>query len=140
MTVFPIKNPKSTIIIRKSILRIFPPMPLIHPAHKNMKFNIPCAALILAVISPVLAEEGGAGRYVPGNAATLIDLPPTKAGWVFESIYLHYDGDASASKSFSNAAIFTGITLNTENDDTDYQSGQRRLEGDYFWLKLVYQF
>lgn len=49
-------------------------------------------AFILAFISPVLAGEGGVRRYVPGNAATLIDRPPTKAGWVFESIYLHHDG------------------------------------------------
>jgi hypothetical protein len=72
-----------------------------------MKSNITGAALILALICPVLAEEGGAGRYVPGNAATLIDLPPTKAGWVFESIYLHYDGDASASRTFENAGLVT---------------------------------
>lgn len=65
------------------------------------------AVLILSLISPILAEEGGASRYVPGNAATLIDLPPTKAGWVFESIYLHYNGNASASGSFSNAGLVT---------------------------------
>lgn len=72
-----------------------------------MKSHITLAALVLALVSPVLAEEGGAGRYVPGNAATLIDLPPTKAGWVFESIYLHYDGDASASGTFPNAGLVT---------------------------------
>jgi len=65
------------------------------------------AAVVLTLVSPVLAEEGGAGRYVPGNAATLIDLPPTKAGWVFESIYLHYEGDASASGTFPNAGLVT---------------------------------
>jgi hypothetical protein len=72
-----------------------------------MNPNITRALLILSLVSPVLAEEGGAGRYVPGNAATLIDLPPTKAGWVFESIYLHYDGDASASGNFPNAGLVT---------------------------------
>lgn len=72
-----------------------------------MKSNIYRAALLLALVSPVLAEEGGAGRYVPGNAATLIDLPPTKPGWVFESIYLHYDGDASAGRTFPNAGLVT---------------------------------
>ncbi len=72
-----------------------------------MKSNIARAALALTLISPVLAEEGGAGRYLPGNAATLIDLPPTKAGWVFESIYLRYDGDASASGTFPNAGLVT---------------------------------
>ena len=66
-----------------------------------MKSNLTRAALFLALVSPTLAEEGGASRYVPGNAATLIDLPPTKVP-----------------------------ELET----------RRRLEGDFFWLKLVYQF
>lgn len=166
-----------------------------------MKFHVTCAALILALASPVLAEEGGASRYVPGNAATLIDLPPTKAGWVFESIYLHYDGDASASGTFPNAGLLTagldatsdafilgGLytfetpVLESRYDQIEGDSGsgaklggfegrdlgigpavgyilpvgentlvaearwlpeldtQRRLEGDFLWLKLVYQF
>ncbi len=50
-------------------------------------------------MSPHLkAEEGGAGHYVPGSIATLIDLPPTKAGWVIESVFLHYEGDAGAAR------------------------------------------
>ncbi|MGL4402012.1 MAG: SphA family protein [Luteolibacter sp.] len=72
-----------------------------------MKSHLTRAALFLTLVSPVLAEEGGAGRYVPGNAATLIDLPPTKPGWVIETMYLHYDGDASASRSFPNAGLVT---------------------------------
>ena len=71
-----------------------------------MKYYHIAIALFVATL-PTLAEEGGAGRYVPGNTATLIDLPPTKAGWVFESIYLHYDGDASAAGSFPNAGLVT---------------------------------
>lgn len=80
-----------------------------------MKFDIARTALFLTLISPVFAEESGAGRYVPGNASTFIDLPPTKAGWVFESIYLHYDGKASASASFSNAGLVT-VGLDATSD------------------------
>lgn len=47
--------------------------------------------------SPSRAEEGGMGHYVPGTLATLIDLAPTKPGFVIEPIYLHYGGDASAT-------------------------------------------
>lgn len=61
----------------------------------------------LAMAAPVHAEEGGAGRYLPGNAATLIDIPPTKGGWVIKPSYLHYAGDASASGSFPNAGLVT---------------------------------
>ena len=40
-----------------------------------------CIAL-LAAATPFVAEasEGGATHYLPGGVATLIDLPPTKAG------------------------------------------------------------
>lgn len=61
----------------------------------------------LALAAPALAEEGGASRYVPGNTATLIDLPPTKPGWVTGAMYLHYEGDASAAGTFPNAGFVT---------------------------------
>jgi hypothetical protein len=53
------------------------------------------AVFVLAGGAVTYAEEGGAGHYVPGSSATLIDLPPSKPGWVIEPIYLHYNGDAS---------------------------------------------
>jgi hypothetical protein len=65
------------------------------------------ATALLLVSLPASAEEGGAARYVPGNSATLIDLPPTKPGWVVETMYLHYKGDASASGTFPNAGLVT---------------------------------
>lgn len=65
------------------------------------------SAIALSLAAQLSAEEGGAGRYLPGNAATLIDLPPTKAGWVLETIYLNYQGDASAAKTFTNAGLVT---------------------------------
>lgn len=65
------------------------------------------SALLLALATPLMAEEGGASRYVPGNSATLIDTPPTKAGWSALGMYLHYDGDASAAGNFPNAGLVT---------------------------------
>jgi hypothetical protein len=52
----------------------------------------------LAVVPTVVAGEGGVGHDIPGSMATLIDLPPTKPGWVIETAYLHYKGDVSASR------------------------------------------
>lgn len=72
--------------------------------YRAVLFN---SAIALSLAVPLSAEEGGAGRYLPGNAATLIDLPPTKAGWVFETIYLSYEGDASAARTFPNAGLVT---------------------------------
>ncbi|MEY3897004.1 MAG: hypothetical protein RLZZ214_2525 [Verrucomicrobiota bacterium] len=63
---------------------------------------------IMAATSSLRAEEGGTGHYVPGGAATLIDLPPTKAGWVVEPIYLHYEGNASASRPIPVGGLLAG--------------------------------
>ncbi len=68
------------------------------------------------------ATEGGTGHYLPGGISTLIDLAPTKPGWVVEPLYLNYNGQASAAKSIpiagtissglkaeSNAALLGGL-------------------------------
>ena len=55
-----------------------------------------CALIGLGPGLAVHAEEGGAGHYVPGGFATLIDLPSTKPGWAINPLYLHYDGDLTA--------------------------------------------
>lgn len=65
-------------------------------------------ALLLGITtSAARAEEGGAGHYMPGSAGTLIDTPPTKAGWVIEPIYLHYSGETSLSAAFPRAGLIT---------------------------------
>lgn len=61
------------------------------------------------------AEEGGTGHYLPGGVATLIDLAPTKPGWVIEPIYLHYQGDASAATSIPIAGTIAA-SLNATSD------------------------
>lgn len=80
-----------------------------------MKSRISLFLTVFSLVMPAHAEEGGAGRYVPGNAATLIDLPPTKPGWVVETMYLRYDGDASAAGTFPNAGLVTaGLDATSE--------------------------
>jgi len=66
-------------------------------------------ALALCIFFPfnVMATEGGSGHYIPGTVATLIDLAPTKPGWVVEPIYLHYDGDAGTSQEIPVAGLDT---------------------------------
>jgi len=68
--------------------RVRPSMAPTWPLALSLTLGCPAAAL---------AAEGGTGHYLPGGAATLIDLPPTKPGWVVEPIYLHYEGTASKS-------------------------------------------
>ena len=53
------------------------------------------------------AEEGGFGHHVPGGKSTMIDLLPTKPGWVLETMYLHYEGDAEGSEIIPSAGLLT---------------------------------
>ncbi len=54
------------------------------------------------------AEEGGSGHYAPGGVATMIDLAPTQPGWIVQPLYLHYEGNASASKTLPIAGVIAG--------------------------------
>jgi hypothetical protein len=66
---------------------------------------------ILAIMADILtptavgATEGGAGHYLPGSVATVIDLVPTKPGWVIEPVYLHYKGDIQVSGGIPIAGL-----------------------------------
>jgi hypothetical protein len=55
--------------------------------------------------SATMATEGGTSHYLPGAAATLIDLAPTQPGWVIEPIYLHYEGDVGTEKPLPVAGL-----------------------------------
>ena len=83
---------------------------MIRQPHMKSTFAIRTYTLIAIIVTtlPMQAEEGGTGHYVPGGAATLIDLPPTKAGWVIEPIYLHYEGDASVSRPIPVGGLLAG--------------------------------
>lgn len=61
------------------------------------------------------ATEGGVGHYVPGAMATLIDLLPTKTGWVVEPMYLHYKGDVGIGQDIPVAGLNT-LGLNAKSD------------------------
>ncbi len=41
-----------------------------------------------------MAEEGGYGHYVPGISATIIDMPPTKPGFIGYANGIHFQGGA----------------------------------------------
>lgn len=78
------------------------------PPHIS-RWSIVARSLVVFTVlfsSPaVLATEGGAGYYVPGSMATLIDLAPNKPGWIVEPMYLHYEGDTSVSKKIPVAGV-----------------------------------
>ena len=66
-------------------------------------------ALAFNLVFPLSAHatEGGTGHYMPGAIATLIDLAPTKPGWVFNPLYQHYEGNASVSRTIPVATVIT---------------------------------
>lgn len=72
---------------------------------RNIFVFVSVACILLPLSA--LASEGGAGHYLPGTIGTLIDLAPTKSGWVVEPIYLHYEGDVDASKQIPVAGLAT---------------------------------
>ena len=89
-----------------------------------------CATLI----PRTQAEEGGSGHHVPGGKSTLIDLLPTKPGWVLESMYLHYDGDASATLDIPVADL---VTLGLDATSDAFMLGgfytfERQVLGAYY--------
>jgi hypothetical protein len=77
--------------------------------------NAAVMAFIFAYPLAAIATEGGMSHYIPGSVATLIDLAPTKPGWVVEPMYLHYEGNASAAKSIPLAGVITA-GLNAKSD------------------------
>ncbi|MGR3661511.1 MAG: SphA family protein [Paracoccaceae bacterium] len=67
---------------------------------KSWLWMVMAAGLGLLMLSPSAnAEEGGTGHYLPGGAATLIDMAPTQPGWVLEPIFLSYNGGFSSTVS-----------------------------------------
>jgi len=59
---------------------------------QKLSFLLLCGLGSMLSTTSVLAEEGGTGHVSPGAVGTLIDLAPTRSGWVLESIFTHYDG------------------------------------------------
>jgi len=58
------------------------------------------------------AEEGGAGHYVPGSAATLIDVAPSQEGWVIQPLFLYYDAEFDGSKTIpTGGLVSTGLDV-----------------------------
>ncbi|MCH7228535.1 transporter [Haloferula sp. A504] len=77
--------------------------------------TLTAASLCLLAAPFTLAEEGGAGHHVPGGMSTMIDILPTQPGWVVESMYLHYSGDASAGSRIPIANRL-GLGLDATSD------------------------
>ena len=90
-----------------------PPNPMKHRSFAPASL---LALLAFSLTNPLaLAEEGGAGHYLPGNAVTLADLPPTQPGWAFEVIGVGYQGDVAGTRHLPVSGLLAaGLSVRTE--------------------------
>ena len=76
--------------------------------------------LFLVVLSLQLpfssnAEEGGTGHYLPGSAATLVDVAPSQSGWVIQPLYLYYDAEFDGTKTVPvGGLVSTGLDVRVD--------------------------
>ena len=78
-------------------------------------FAVTIIGCLTVYASPGQTTEGGIGYYVPGNMATLMDLAPSRSGWVVEPMYLHYDGNFSATVDTPIAGLVAaGLSVNLD--------------------------
>jgi hypothetical protein len=66
-----------------------------------------CAALgvFLSLAGPLSGEEGGAGDYIPGLYASLINITPNQPGFALGSGYLFYTGSVGTSATLPFGGI-----------------------------------
>lgn len=67
--------------------------------HQALSATLAVTASIVLATTGGRAEEGGSGYYVPGGAATIVDLPPTTPGFIFQVLGLHYGGEVSVERT-----------------------------------------
>lgn len=91
-------------------------------------------AASVAFAATAQAEEGGAGHYIPGAFATLIDNPPTDPGLLLQVLYLGFTGGVSANAQLPVAgrvALGLDATVNAVTVGGLYTLDQRILGAFY---------
>jgi hypothetical protein len=98
--------------------------------HIALAFAAPLGA---SFSSLVRAEEGGSGHYLPGAMASFVDAVPPQETFIVQYNLLYYNGSFGG-----NPIPFAGFLA--ELKWLHEVETQRRLEGDYVWLKVVFKF
>jgi hypothetical protein len=76
--------------------------------NQTMKTGLKPGILLLTLMSlTALAEEGGAGHYVPGSMASFMDSVPLKEAFITRYNLLYYNGSVSANVPLSIAGLPT---------------------------------
>jgi len=83
---------------------------------KLLFFILLSFCLYLQIPVTVSAEEGGAGHYLPGSAATLVDVAPSESGWVIQPLFLFYDAEFDGSRTLPvGGVVSTGLDVSVSS-------------------------
>jgi hypothetical protein len=66
---------------------------------KTIASRIATLGVFLCLAGPLSGEEGGAGDYIPGTYASLINITPNKPGFAAGAGYLYYAGSFSGGQT-----------------------------------------
>ncbi len=78
-------------------------------------FHYLAGFLLIAVLTPARAEEGGMGHYAPGSFASFVDVLPGQPAIAAFNYFTYYSGSAGAGRQFPIAGR---VALNV--DATSY--------------------
>ncbi|MCP5518693.1 MAG: transporter [Verrucomicrobiales bacterium] len=91
-------------------------------------------ALTLLLPPPMLAEEGGAGHYLPGATASFIDAFPGRTALAVVPSFVSYQGSARASRNIpiiGGSALGLDATVYSATVPVIYQTPLELLAGHY---------
>jgi hypothetical protein len=101
---------------------------------KKMRI-LPCLAIVsLLLPAAAQAEEGAAGHYMPGMAATFIDALPGKPAVVVANAFTYYDGKAPSGQPLEFGGLVALDSHATAYADSlfgVYQTPLKLLGGNY---------
>jgi hypothetical protein len=72
---------------------------------KTFASTIAALGVFLCLAEPLSGEEGGAGDYIPGLYASLINITPNKPGFALGTGYLFYTGSVGTSATLPFGGI-----------------------------------
>jgi len=58
----------------------------------------PLCGICLVLPSPLRAEEGGSGHYLPGAMSSFVDAVPAKETFIVRYNLLYYNGSVAANQ------------------------------------------
>lgn len=77
--------------------------------------NFFLVVILLFLVAPLHAEEGGSGHYMPGSMSSFVDGVPAEPTVILRLNYLHYDGSTGVGRSLPVAGL-TALDIDAVSD------------------------